>query len=516
MKLLTSEPGKIRRIGRKLWLICCLLLASLGLVAYFTAKKKPKAPTPSQSVARSVPAVQVSGGALFRTIRLSGTTAPIKYATLVAPRLRGGGWHQSQGGSISTGAGQAASTYSDSQTGAGSARAVFSRFSSQGGGSTAAAGTGGSAVAATGGGGAGGPAGGGGMTGGRMGRRFMATLTIRELVGAGARVKEGDIVAEFDREDMLTQLDDFKAQVAQMEAQMEKLRAQLDVVRKAHAQTIYVSKANLSKARLDLKTIPVQPDILAEQLRLTAEEANANEKQLANEVPLMEVSLKAQMRIFEMDLQEARAELKRLESNADKMLVRAPLGGIVVMRTIFRGQEQGQIMKGDQLMPGQPFMQIVDTSAMVVNSWLNQVDAEQVRVGAKATVRFDAFSDLALPATVQVIGSMPQAGGWRASYVKQIPILLKLDRLDPRVIPDLSISADVVVEREEGMVIVPLEAVFREGPGASPFVFVRGPTGWEKRPVELGLSNFVAVAVRSGLRPGEWVALERPERLSTQ
>jgi multidrug efflux pump subunit AcrA (membrane-fusion protein) len=222
------------------------------------------------------------------------------------------------------------------------------------------------------------------------------------------------------------------------------------------------------------------------------------------------------MRIFEMDLQEARAELKRLESNADKMLVRAPLEGIVVMRTIFRGQEQGQIMKGDQLMPGQPFMQIVDTSAMVVNSWLNQVDAEQVRVGAKATVRFDAFSDLALPATVQVIGSMPQAGGWRASYVKQIPILLKLDRLDPRVIPDLSISADVVVEREEGMVIVPLEAVFREGPGASPFVFVRGPTGWEKRPVELGLSNFVAVAVRSGLRPGEWVALERPERLSTQ
>jgi hypothetical protein len=55
--------------------------------------------------------------------------------------------------------------------------------------------------------------------------------------------------------------------------------------------------------------------------------------------------------------------------------------------------------------------------------------------------------------------------------------------------------------------------VFREG-DSKPFVFVREGTAeqpvWRRREVELGLASYITAAVRSGLKAGEIVALERP------
>jgi multidrug efflux pump subunit AcrA (membrane-fusion protein) len=128
-------------------------------------------------------------------------------------------------------------------------------------------------------------------------------------------------------------------------------------------------------------------------------------------------------------------------------------------------------------------------------------------------VRFDAYPGLELPAHVVAIAAVTRTGGFRASYVKEIPVRLKLDQIDPRVIPDLSVSADVVLQSETAAVNVPAGALFREG-DSKPFVFVREGTAeqpvWRRREVELGLASYITAAVRSGLKAGEIVALERP------
>ncbi len=58
--------------------------------------------------------------------------------------------------------------------------------------------------------------------------------------------------------------------------------------------------------------------------------------------------------------------------------------------------------------------------------------------------------------------------------------------------------------------IAPREAVFQDQPDQKPFVFVRNGSGWERREVELGSMNHIQTAVRSGLRAGDVIALERP------
>lgn len=340
-------------------------------------------------------------------------------------------------------------------------------------------------------------------------------LVLQQLVPAGSKVKKGEVVAEFDRQYMLLRLDDYRATVFQSEASLKKQKADLEISRKAHQQLIDSAKADLEKARLDMKTLPVLSAIDSERTQLALQQAEARYKQLLAEVPFVRASEDADVRIAELDLEQAKLELKRAQANADKMIVKAPIDGLTVMQNIFRGAEFAQVQQGDQLWPGMNFMQIVDPRSMVVNASLSQVDVQKIRLGAKAKVHFDAYPALVLPARVESVGAITKPGNMRAQFVKEIPVRLRIEGVDPRVIPDLSVSAEVVLEAEPNSTVVPVEAVFSSEPGEpaaprTPFVYVRQPFGWERRSVRLGLSNAITVAVKNGLSKDEEVALERP------
>jgi len=346
--------------------------------------------------------------------------------------------------------------------------------------------------------------------GGRIGGANDFMQVLQELAKPGSIVKKGDVVAEFDRQNMLNRLDDFRATIAQAEASFRNLQAEQEVTRKSHEHSIEVAKGAVEKARLDMKTAPVRSQIDTERLKLALEEAEARYKQLLAEVKFVRISEQSQLRVAELELQQARNELRRYESNAERMVVRAPMDGMLVMQNIIRGGELSPIQQGDQLYPGQMFAQIVDPSSMVVNASINQVDVELIRVGQKARVRFDAYPGLELPAHVTAVGAITKPGGQRAAYYKEVPIFLKLDQMDPRVIPDLSVSADIILDTAPEATIAPLASIFRDGPKSEPYAWVRVGNTFEKRPVELGLENNISVAVTKGLRAGDVVALEPP------
>lgn len=336
-------------------------------------------------------------------------------------------------------------------------------------------------------------------------------LVLQEVVKPGTTVKKAGVVAEFDRQFMMLRLDDYKASVAQSEASLVKRKAELDITRKAHEQLVDSAKADLEKAKLDLKTAPVLSSIDAERAQLAVDQADAKYKQLLAEVKFVTISEQAAIRNAELDLAQSKIELTRAQANADKMIVKAPIDGLAVMQNMFRGAEFGQIKQGDQLWPGMFFMQVVNPSSMVINSTVNQVDVDKLRVGSKARIHFDAYPGLDLPAHVESIAAVTKPGGFRANFVREVPVRLKIDSMDPRVIPDLSVSADVTLEPgESAAALVPTGAVFAEGSLGKTYVLVKQPSGWERRAVNLGIVNHLVASVKSGLRPGEEVALDRP------
>jgi multidrug resistance efflux pump len=210
-----------------------------------------------------------------------------------------------------------------------------------------------------------------------------------------------------------------------------------------------------------------------------------------------------------LNQEQARMEMDRAENNVKRMTIQAPMDGIVVMATIVRnGTEFGQIREGDNVFAGQTFMTIVDPSSMVLNATVNQVDAERLRLGMKSTIRLDAYPDMELPGSLIGIGAMSKTSTFRAGYVGEIPVRINIEKSDPRLIPDLTGSSEVVLNSEKDTLMAPRAAVFDEG-GES-FVFVQGVEGWIRKKVDLGVTSFTTVAIRAGVQKGEMIALQRP------
>jgi hypothetical protein len=85
-------------------------------------------------------------------------------------------------------------------------------------------------------------------------------------------------------------------------------------------------------------------------------------------------------------------------------------------------------------------------------------------------------------------------------------VRVDIDRSDPRVIPDLSASADVIIAGPTDGLIVPREAV-AESAGKSVVYVRRNAGGFAPREVEIAGENNTQVALSGGLQEGEEVAL---------
>jgi multidrug efflux pump subunit AcrA (membrane-fusion protein) len=187
------------------------------------------------------------------------------------------------------------------------------------------------------------------------------------------------------------------------------------------------------------------------------------------------------------------------------------MAGLVVMQTIFRGGDMGQVQEGDQVSPGQPFLKIVDVNNMQVEATVNQAESEGMRIGQRAEINFDAFPELHLTGRVYAVGALAIGSRNVNYYIRNVPIRVQIDGHDPRVIPDLSASADVVLERKDGVLQVPLEAVHTAN-GKS-LVYVKRAEGFQAREVRLGLCSQTHAEIIAGLEVGEEVALQKPDKI---
>jgi len=150
----------------------------------------------------------------------------------------------------------------------------------------------------------------------------------------------------------------------------------------------------------------------------------------------------------------------------------------------------------------------VDPKSMQLDAMMSQAESETVRLGQRATVHFDAFPEIVIQGHVQAVGAFAMGGRRLNYYVRRIPVRVKLENADSRVIPDLSASADLVTAEPSEGLIVPREAL-GEAEG-KPVVYVKEGDSFLAHPVEIATSTNTQVAVISGIAEGQEVALQTP------
>lgn len=333
-------------------------------------------------------------------------------------------------------------------------------------------------------------------------------LILVELAKAGSLVKKGQVVAQLDTQAAQDHIDDVNSTIIQAEMDIKKRRAEQSIDWENLQQNVRVAKANFEQAKLDYSAAEVRTVVDQELLRLSMEEAEAYYKEVQQDLDKTSAIHKAELRILEITKRRHEMHRERHAGDMKRLTFIAPMNGLVVMSSFFRGGEMSQIQLGDQVYPGQTFMKIVDVSTMQVEADANQTESNELRIGQDVTVTLDAFPGVELPGSVFSVGAMG-VKSWRENYyIRRVPVRITIEGADPRLIPDLSAGAGVKVDRTENAVVVPLDAVHREG--GKNIVFVRDGSRYDKRGVQLGLRSFTHVAVLGDLDAGEVVALDPP------
>jgi membrane fusion protein (multidrug efflux system) len=322
-------------------------------------------------------------------------------------------------------------------------------------------------------------------------------LTLTKLIPGGSEVKTGDILAEFDRTKQVDDAREAQAKYEDLRHQVDQRVAQHRSDAEKRASDLQQAEADLAKAELELRKGPILSEIDRLKNQAKVEDAQAHVASLKRSGQLHDTAETADLKILELQRDRQKVAWERSQANADKLVLKATMTGMVAPENTWRNDSFGPPQEGDQIWGGEPLMRIFDPSEMEVQATISEPDGAALSQGAQAVVHLDAYPELsfkahfdsASPVATTLLG---------ASLVRSFPARFRLEERDSHLLPDLSAALDLEVISKEPALMVPKAAVhYRQGKAY--VTRVSGSESQEERLVEVGAFNDTWVEITAGL-----------------
>lgn len=214
-------------------------------------------------------------------------------------------------------------------------------------------------------------------------------------------------------------------------------------------------------------------------------------------------------RIAGLELDNARATLRRSEAEIGQAVVRAPASGVLVAPPASGAKlVEGPLHPGTRLARGQLIGTVARDGGLSVTFEVDESDVNTLAVGQPVIVTGAGFAGLALNGKVAAIAAPTEAATGPTRFLASA-------RLDPlpadqaaRVRIGMSAAVAVITYQAPAAIVVPPEALLGSAPLARVKVRAGGRT--IERQVAVGRITPAGVEIRSGLRPGETIVWTDP------
>ena len=281
-------------------------------------------------------------------------------------------------------------------------------------------------------------------------------------------------------------------------------RSELDRARQAaeHAE----DQQHVAEARRDALVRYEQPAAAGRaqaELHAARTDVVRAEESAAARVRQREASLAA----LEAHVREIRARLAIVDEQLSHAVIRAAGPGLVVYRDLFFGSDRRKPMVGDEVWPNQPLIALPDSMQLTVETRVREIDLHKVASSQHVEVRVDAYPDLALPASVGIVGALAQEDPSHAG-TKYFPVTIHLARGDTRLRTGMTARVQIKVRSLPSALVVPSEAVMTDH--GDRILYVRRGARWDRCVVRLIAENDTEVAIDGPVSPGDVVALVDP------
>ncbi len=337
----------------------------------------------------------------------------------------------------------------------------------------------------------------------RLSGQTSPTLVITSLVKGGSRVRAGDVLVEFDRQDQARAAFDRRAEFLDLEQQIRRQQADQAAARATDETGLKQAENDVSRARLEVLRNRFLPAIDSEKNTLALEQAQARFAQITRTFDLRRRAAEADRKILEIRRDRSRNALEHAERNADRMTLVAPFEGLAVVQPIFRGSQMSQLQEGDEVRAGVPVVKVVDPSAMRVRVRISQADIAMVSTGQSARISLDAYPELEFDGRVEQVAPLAVPSSLTPA-VRAFVAVISIVGSHASLMPDLSAAVDITVERRDSVLVIPRDAVEIESDRA--WVRVRQGDGLQRKVVSVGSTSADAVVVTAGLDEGAVVA----------
>jgi HlyD family secretion protein len=208
---------------------------------------------------------------------------------------------------------------------------------------------------------------------------------------------------------------------------------------------------------------------------------------------------------FEFDqaqvtIDQAQMQLDQAQLNYDRTILTAPFAGVISGLNVEVGQ---------RISAGVPLVQIVDVTPMTLKGTIDEVDLSQVSNGMNAQVEMDALPNTLLDANIDQIAPSGTTQNGLVTY----DITLSLNTLDDRIRPGMTAQANIIVQQETNVLVVPNRFVQEDRQQGTYFVNILIPDDTlQARAVTLGLRGDDYTEIKSGLQAKEIVGFLPPQQ----
>jgi HlyD family secretion protein len=195
------------------------------------------------------------------------------------------------------------------------------------------------------------------------------------------------------------------------------------------------------------------------------------------------------------------ANLKYQQQQAAKRNVTSPSDGTVNSINIKNGDDLSKLSSGSsRTVP----MIIGDLGTMKAQIQVNEVDVPNVSIGQKVMMTFSAIEGLTMSGKIEKMDAL----GTITQGVVTYNVTVGFDSLDPRIKPQMSVSAKIITGVKQDIITVPNSALKTQGNRTYVQVLNNGATVPEQKIVEMGAANNTDTEIVSGINAGDNVVTQ--------
>jgi HlyD family secretion protein len=339
-------------------------------------------------------------------------------------------------------------------------------------------------------------------------------LRILHLVPDGSRVKQGDMLVQFDVTKLQSDLAQDRSTLRSADAEAEQTRATNRLTSEQDRTDLLRAGYDVDSARLDASKSEIVSKVEGAEGELLVADDQSKLRSARQKSKSDDQGAAADLDGKRHKGDKARYEVKQAEHRISILTLRSPMDGIITVLPNFRaggffGGSAQSFKEGDQAWPGAGVVEIPDLSSLRIECRVDESDRARVALQQTATLRIDAVPDRDFTgrvAHISTLASVDFSGGW--PFPKNFELSVGLDQIDPRLRPGMNATARIAVDQSRNVTLIPSEAAFQKS-GETVAYLLRG-SHFEPRTIEVSKRGESQLVVASGLKPGDRVALKDP------